>query len=87
MSHLKNTINGITGVTTAAATIVTQMTEHIEPLIKLAAGIGGLIVIGLTIVVSFKTAKRTDLERKKLTEEIAELESHRNSVDPPDERP
>lgn len=80
MTHVKNTINGLTGVSMAAATIVTQISLHAQPIIALLAGIGGLIVICMTIVVSYKTARRTDaetatntLEQEKLRAEIERL--------------
>ena len=74
MTQAKNLFNGMAGGAAAIATIGSQMQGHVDPWIKLLAGIGGLIVIALTIYVSLLTARKTKAETRMVDAQRAMFE-------------
>lgn len=72
----------MTGIGVAVATVASQWVTHIDSTVKLLAGFGGLVVIGLTIFVSLLTARRTSREIAKLNAEIQAIDRSARTQQP-----
>lgn len=87
MSQMKIVANGFAGATAAAASLTLQeWAKDLDPMIKLLTGIGGLVVIGLTIFVSLLTARLKSREIEKANAEIAALKRQGRSLEPSETR-
>lgn len=72
---MRNVItNGATGFTVAAGVGAVNWITHANSLIGFVAGLGGLIIVGFTIVNAHLTRRRNKLEIEKLEREIEQAD-------------